>query len=176
MFVLVDVLLANQRITQVALIDSLHFGFDVNYWSSKDILLFCQETKDSWDSVFLWRDIPRFYQVAVYWNDRRNIWLFEPFRVCPIFESFYVGHVSFLNTHVAFALHFFLQRFLPCNHYFSQTVAIYWHDIVAPIYQRGKLTMMSSSHEQLLKLFGVLTVCRSNCRFPPVRCMIYSRM
>lgn len=68
--------------------DPLHFGFDADHWSPKDILLFCQETEDSWDGVFPGRNPPRFYEMAVYWNARGDLWIFESFRVCNFQVSY----------------------------------------------------------------------------------------
>lgn len=63
------------------LLDPLYFGFDVDHRPSEDVLLLCQKTKDSRDSMFLWWNSPRLYQVAIHWNDRGDVWVFESFWV-----------------------------------------------------------------------------------------------
>lgn len=78
----------------VSLTDPLHFRFNPDHWASKDVLLFREKTKDSWDSMFLGRCSPGISQVAVYWNDRRDVWILESLRVTFVLFIFDSNVVS----------------------------------------------------------------------------------
>lgn len=78
----------------VSLTDPLHFGFNPDHWASKNVLLFREKTKDSWDSMFLGRCSPGISQVAVYWNDRRDVWILESLRVTFVLFIFDSNVVS----------------------------------------------------------------------------------
>ena len=78
----------------VSLTDPLHFGFNPDHWASKNVLLFREKTKDSWDSMFLGRCSPGISQVAVYWNDRRDVWVLESLRVTFVLFIFNRNVVS----------------------------------------------------------------------------------
>lgn len=78
----------------VSLTDPLHFGFNPDHWASKNVLLFREKTKDSWDSMFLGRCSPGISQVAVYWYDRRDVWILESLRVTFVLFIFDSNVVS----------------------------------------------------------------------------------
>ena len=57
--------------------DPLHLGFNIDHRTSQDILLFREKTKDSRDPMLFRRCSPRLSQVAVHWDDGRDLWIFE---------------------------------------------------------------------------------------------------
>jgi len=73
----------------LSLTDPLHFGSNSDHRASKNILLFRKKTKDSWDSMFLGRCSPGISQVAVYRDDRGDVWILESLRVsfCPFHSN-----------------------------------------------------------------------------------------
>lgn len=104
---------ANIQLTSIynRTVDPLHFGIDVDYWSSKNFLLLCQETENSRDGVFPGWHSSRFSEVAVHWDDCGDVWVFEslwvrivePFRIVDT-PRVNISDVAFLGDTVISSL------------------------------------------------------------------------
>jgi hypothetical protein len=59
------------------LLDPVYLGLDTYHWADEDLLLFRSKTKTTRVDMFPGRDIARLSQMALLWNDHRDIWVSE---------------------------------------------------------------------------------------------------